>query len=81
MILLLALLPFVAAFSRFERPRPREGIRPAPAWRLVPGALLVCLGLAFLALHGIGGEGWLGLRVGSLSLPFLGALLVRGTRG
>jgi len=76
--LALALLPFVAAFGRFERPHPRAG-PPPPAWRLVLGAAAVCTGLALLALDGIAGDGWLGLRAWVLALPFAGALLARHT--
>ncbi len=73
-MLTLVLLPFVLAFGRFERPAP-VAVAP-PAWRLVLGASLFVLGLAQLALAGIGGEGWLGLRVHVLALPVLGALLI-----
>lgn len=65
---LLAIVPLVA---RFER--GRDGVAAVPGWRLVAGALITCAGLALLALGGVGGEGWLGLRVGALVLPFVGA--------
>ncbi|MEE8146485.1 MAG: hypothetical protein V3T24_02680, partial [Longimicrobiales bacterium] len=45
------------------------------AWRPVAGAALVCGGLALLALHGIAGDGWFGLRIWVLLLPFAGAAL------
>ena len=77
--LMLTLLPFVAAFSRFERPASGDGMRAAAAWRLVLGSLIVCAGLALLALDGIGGTGWSGLRLWVLALPFGGALLLRGS--
>jgi acyltransferase-like protein len=67
------LVPFVLVFGRFERPRSAPGA--PPAWRLVLGAALVVAGLARLALLGIGGEGWLGLRP-ELALPFAGAALI-----
>lgn len=72
--LLLVLVPFVLLFSRFERPKP--GAAAPPAWRLVLGASLFVVGLALVALEGIGGKGWLGLRVGVLVLPVLGAFLI-----
>jgi hypothetical protein len=72
-VYLLALLPFALAFGRFER----SGVaaRIYPAWRLIVAALLICAGLALMALDGVAGDGWLGLRVGPLLLPFAGALL------
>ena len=69
----LALVPFSLGFGRFERAGASG--RAVPAKRLVAGAALVCGGLALLALGGVGGDGWLGLRIGVLLLPFLGAVL------
>lgn len=68
---LLALLSLL--FGRFERGGPA---RPVAPWRQVTGATLACGGLALLALDGVGGEGWLGLRLGVLLLPFAGAALM-----
>lgn len=51
-----ALIPLVAAFGRFERPRATRGA-PAPAWRYVIGALVTGIGLALLAAQGVGGYG------------------------
>lgn len=76
-VLALALIPFVAAMARFERPKKRPDEAVAPAWRLVLGSLAVSLGLALLALGGIAGDGWFGLRVWVLGLPFVGAALTR----
>ena len=76
--LALVLLPLVLVFSRFERPRPSTAT-PA-AWRLVLGAALFIAGLAALALDGIVGAGWFGLRVSVLALPLAGALLIGITR-
>ena len=36
---------------------------------------MICGGLALLALDGIGGEGWLGLRWWVVLLPLVGAVL------
>ena len=69
----IALVVFALLFSRFER--GGRASRPTVAWRQVVGAALVCGGLALLALDGIGAEGWLGLRVWVVALPFLGAAL------
>jgi hypothetical protein len=72
--LTLVTVPFVLLFSRFER--PKGGAAPAAAWRLVLGTALFVTALALLALDGITGSGWLGLRVTVLALPFVGALLI-----
>ncbi len=72
-IYLLTLTPLALMFGRFER--GRAGVPSTAAWRLVVGAALVCAGLALLALGGIGGSGWLGLRLWVLLLPFVGAVL------
>jgi len=69
----LALLPFALGFGRFER--SAGSARTLQDWRLVAGAILICAGLALLALDGVAGDGWLGLRVGALLLPFFGAAL------
>jgi hypothetical protein len=69
-VALAALLPLI---SRFERARSETA--PVAAWRRIAGAVLVCAGLALLALGGVGGEGWLGLRITALALPFAGAWL------
>lgn len=64
-------LPFLLVFSRFER--GGSGGRPAAWWRQLLGCVVACAGLATLALGGIGGDGWLGLRWIPLLLPVLGA--------
>ena len=69
----LACLPFLLIFSRFER--PETGGQPALAWRQLLGCIVACAGLATLALGGIGGDGWLGLRWIPLLLPLVGAAL------
>ncbi len=56
----LATLPFLFIFSRFEQPPKPAG--SAPVWRQLIGIAVVCLGLAVLAMGGIGGPDWLGLR-------------------
>ena len=74
-VLVLALLPLALVFGRFERPKSRKGASPHPA-RLLIGAALICAGLALLALHGIGGDGPLGLRPVVLAATFAGAALI-----
>jgi hypothetical protein len=71
----IALAPLVVAFGRFERPRATEG-PPAPAWRYVAGALMVCAGLALLAAQGVGGYGRFGLNVWGLAVALAGIGLV-----
>jgi fucose 4-O-acetylase-like acetyltransferase len=72
-VYLLALLPFALGFARFERGNAAN--RTYPAWRLVSGAILICAGLALLALDGVAGHGWFGLRTWILLMPFAGAVL------
>jgi len=69
----LALVPFALGFGRFEQ--RRAGTRAIAAWRLVAGATLACGGLALVALDGVAGDGWLGLRLWVLALPFVGAAI------
>ena len=71
-----ALIPFVALFTRFERIGQAQRAAPPPAWRLLLGCVLVCLGLATLTLRGIPTETWPGINLLALSLPFVGAALV-----
>jgi len=66
------LLPFLLVFARFERPPDPEGAAPA-VWRQLLGGVVACTGLALLALDGVGGEGWLGVRWLPLLLPLVGA--------
>ncbi len=69
---LILLVPLTLIFGVFER--GGSGV-PAAAWRQIAGAVLVCGGLSFLALDGIGGGGWLGLRWWVVLLPIVGAAL------
>lgn len=71
----IALIPLVLLFGRFERPSPRDGA-PAPASRLVLGALLAAGGLSLLAFQGVGGYGQFGLNLWGLALAFAGIGLV-----
>lgn len=50
--LVLFLIPFVLLFGGFERLRSRAH-GALPAWRIVPGALLVCYAMSALALGGV----------------------------
>ena len=69
----LASLPFLLVFARFERPASGGSTRPAAVWLQLLGCAVACGGLAMLALDGIGGDGWLGLRWIPLVLPLIGA--------
>jgi hypothetical protein len=77
-LLLVALLPFVAGFGRFEQQARGRADAPPPAWHSVAGALAVCGGLTALALGGIGAPGPLGIRVWTVGVTFAGAALVAG---
>jgi hypothetical protein len=72
------LLVFIALFGRFEQTARKGAEAALPAWRAIAGALGVCSGLAILALHGIGAEGPLGIRIGTVLLVLAGAALVLG---
>ncbi|MGD2140571.1 MAG: acyltransferase family protein [Burkholderiales bacterium] len=69
-LLLIGLVLVFGIFERVGRSSP-----PAAAWRQITGAILMCGGLSFLALDGIGGTGWLGLRWWVVLLPVVGAVL------
>jgi len=73
LVYILALAGFSIAFGRFERGGGH--VTGVAAWRSIVGALLVCGGLSLIALNGIGGEGFLGLRWWVLVLPFAGAVV------
>jgi hypothetical protein len=66
-------VPFLLAFGRFERPSTGRASRPAAVWLQLLGCIVACAGLAMLALDGVGGEGWLGLRWIPLLTPLVGA--------
>ena len=74
-LFVLATLPFVALFNRFERDvmTRTDGMS---AWRLVTGIALVCGGLSLTAIAGIGTESFTGVRLWVVALPILGAALV-----
>ena len=75
---ILALLPLIAVFAKYERGSPiapRE--TPLPEWRLVVGLVLISLGLAMTAAISIASpEGLTGVRLWVVALPFVGAALV-----
>jgi hypothetical protein len=69
----LVTLPFLLVFARFERPSADGRRTPAAVWLQLLGCVVACAGLAMLALDGIGGDGWLGLRWIPLLTPLVGA--------
>jgi hypothetical protein len=69
----LVTLPFLLLFGRFERPGSGDSIKPAAVWLQILGCTIACAGLAMLALDGVGGDGWLGLRWIPLLTPLVGA--------
>ena len=73
MVYSLATLPFLLVFARFERPSADDGRMPAAVWLQLFGCVVACAGLAMLALDGVGGDGWLGLRWIPLLTPLVGA--------
>jgi hypothetical protein len=70
-LLAAGLVPFLAVFGRLERAPGRAP--DVSAWRLILGSILVCGGLALIALDGIGADGPLGIRWGVVLLAFVGA--------
>ena len=74
-VLGVVLVPVALALSVFER-RGRSPDAPVPsAGRQVVGAILVCLGIALLAMWGFGGAPIKGFGVGAFALVIGGAFL------
>ena len=72
-VLYAALLPIVLLFSPLER-RGRAADLPVPnAARQVGGAVLICLGIAYLALFGFGSAPLLGLDIGAFAMVIAGS--------
>ncbi len=77
-IYIIALIPLVMLFARFEAPKPMAPRHaPVPHWRLVLGLVLTCVGLGFTAAISIASpEGVTGVRLWLVALPFIGAALI-----
>ncbi|MDE0143038.1 MAG: acyltransferase [Caldilineaceae bacterium] len=75
-VLAVALIPFIALFNRFEHIGQAQRTAAPPAWRLLLGCTLVCLGLSILTLRGIPTAAWPGINLLALGLPFVGAALI-----
>jgi hypothetical protein len=73
LVLYACLLPVTLLFSPLER-RSLPADAPVPgAPRLVVGAVLICLGVALLALFGVGNPPVQGLNVGSFVMVLVGS--------
>ncbi len=68
----------VLVFAGFEQGARQSGRPAPPAWQSVVGAIGVCIGLAFLALNGIGAPGTLGIHAGAVALTLVAAGLGMG---
>ncbi len=74
---IIALLPLIMAFARYERAGKSAGSH-IPYWRLIAGLLLISTGLAATAIFSIASPlGVTGVRLWIVALPFIGAALVR----
>lgn len=75
-VLAALLLPVMGLLGRFERAKPARS-KSTGVWLPLAAALFFCLGVAFLALSGVGGSGPLGIRAWAVALPLLAAFLTR----
>ena len=77
---ILALIPMIARFARYEQSDSRRGIPPredTPHWRLITGLVMICVGLAMTAAISIASPGGVtGVRLWVVALPFVGAAMV-----
>ncbi len=72
-VLFVLLLPVALLLSPLERRgRPADAKIPAPA-RQIAGALMICLGVALLAMYGYGGGPFPRLDLASFSLVIVGS--------
>jgi hypothetical protein len=79
--MLLVLLPVTALLSRFEHGGKRRAGPPPATSVQVAGGMLMCLGLAFLALQGVGARSFPWIHVVPLVLALGGAAIVLLYRG
>ncbi len=80
LLLGVALAALVAIFGRFEQMGRVRPDAPPSAWRSVAAATAVCVGLAALALGGIGHSDGSGLRIVHVGLVLVGAGLIGSGR-
>ncbi|MEX2622327.1 MAG: acyltransferase [Acidimicrobiia bacterium] len=70
-VLVIATVPFILVFGKYERPNPDN--RPAPPlWRPIAAVVVTCAGLGLLAYAGVSDEK--GLNGLTLALPFAAAV-------
>jgi fucose 4-O-acetylase-like acetyltransferase len=69
--LVIATLPFLIVFGRYERPHA-DNRPPPPVWRPLLAVVATCAGLALLAKYGIADAD--GLNGSALTLPFAAAM-------
>ncbi|APG63833.1 hypothetical protein LPB140_11685 [Sphingorhabdus lutea] len=75
---IIATLPLIILFARYEQMRTDDSRGPVPHWRLMLGLILVCIGLASTAIFSIASPlGVTGVRLWIVALPFIGAAIVR----
>ena len=72
-VLLILLVPVALPLSTFERRGRSPNSATPSAARQVPGAIMICLGVALLAMYGYGGGPIPRLDVGSFALVIVGA--------
>ena len=72
-ILILLLIPVALLMSPLERRARNPESRTPGAARLVSGAIMICLGIALLAMWGFGGAPIAGFGVGAFALVMAGA--------
>ncbi|MFM5886578.1 MAG: acyltransferase family protein [Novosphingobium sp.] len=76
-VYVLALLPMIARFSRYENMGRGDDDRELPLWRLVVSLVMICVGLAGTAAISIASPaGVTGVRLWLVALPLLGAALI-----
>ncbi|MEL7186733.1 MAG: acyltransferase [Pseudomonadota bacterium] len=73
--LAIVLVPVALLMSGFERMGRSPDSAVPSAWRQIPGALMVCLGIALLAMFGYGGGPWQHLDIAAFLLVVVGSAL------
>ncbi|MFC0588517.1 acyltransferase family protein [Novosphingobium aquiterrae] len=76
-VYVLALLPMIARFSRYENMGRGSNDRELPLWRLVVALVMICIGLAGTAAISIASpDGVTGVRLWLVAMPVVGAALI-----
>lgn len=75
---ILATLPMIMRFSRYEQAGRGGEASEVPHWRLIAGLVMICAGLGLTAAISIASpEGVTGVRLWVVALPFVGAAMAR----